>query len=99
MSFLFVALTVFFIVWLSLRPHLWLKNQARQCCNNVQYQARDFNQHIGIYYNSMKGFVYYKDKQIGLTPLLQPFFQEPNTTTVVYGQFGVGAATLAVNSR
>ncbi|MBA0870342.1 hypothetical protein Goshw_011154 [Gossypium schwendimanii] len=47
----------------------------------------------------MKGFVYYKDKQIGLTPLLQPIFQEPKTTTVVYGQFGVGAAPLAVNSR
>ncbi|TYI59186.1 hypothetical protein E1A91_D10G017400v1 [Gossypium mustelinum] len=112
LSFLLVALIVFFIVWLSLRPHrprfhmidftvpgLAQKPGLDNAVITFNVTARNSNQHIGIYYDSMEGFVYYKDKQIGSTPLLHPFFQEPKTTTVVYGQFGIGTAMLAVNSR
>ncbi|KAL1095746.1 hypothetical protein V6Z11_D06G177000 [Gossypium hirsutum] len=59
--------------------------------------ARNPNQHIGIYYISMVGSIFYEDSNMGSSPLMDPFYQEPKTTTIVYHTFNV--ATLAVNSR
>ncbi|KAL4310851.1 hypothetical protein GQ457_01G046620 [Hibiscus cannabinus] len=58
---------------------------------------RNSNQHIGIYYDSVVGSVFYKDQQIGSAPLMDPFFQEPKTTTIMYGTFT--GATLTVSSN
>ncbi|XVF25976.1 hypothetical protein REPUB_Repub13aG0260500 [Reevesia pubescens] len=110
LSVLLVIGIVFFILWLSLRPHrprFYMIEfnvpglaqpsgfENAQIIFNVT--ARNSNQHIGIYYDSMDGSVFYKDQQIGKTPLLDPFYQEPKTTTIVYAT--LGAATLTVNSN
>ncbi|KAG4143781.1 hypothetical protein ERO13_D06G212900v2 [Gossypium hirsutum] len=63
----------------------------------IKILYRNSNPHIGIYYDSMVGSVFYKDQQIGSAPLMDPFYQEPKTTTIVYSTFG--AATLTVNSN
>ncbi|TYH13931.1 hypothetical protein ES288_A06G178600v1 [Gossypium darwinii] len=59
--------------------------------------ARNPNQHIGIYYMSMVGSIFYEDQNMGSSPLMDPFYQEPKTTTIVYHTFNV--ASLTVNSR
>ncbi|OMO76728.1 Late embryogenesis abundant protein, LEA-14 [Corchorus capsularis] len=110
LSLLLVVGIAFFILWLSLRPHrprfhieeFTVPGLAQpEGFENAQITfnvtARNSNQHIGIYYDSMVGSVYYRDQQIGSRPLLDPFYQEPKTTTVVYGTFG--GATLTVNSN
>ncbi|KAE8728668.1 hypothetical protein F3Y22_tig00004111pilonHSYRG00058 [Hibiscus syriacus] len=58
--------------------------------------ARNSNQHMGIYYDSMVVSVLYKDQRFGSTALFPPFSQEPKTTTIVHGT--IGAATLTVNT-
>lgn len=110
LSLLLVIGIVFFILWLSLRPHrprfhiteftvpgLAQTSGFENAQITINVTARNSNQHIGIYYDSMVGSVFYKDQPIGSTPLLDPFYQQPKTTTIVYGTFG--AATLTVNSN
>ncbi|XP_022777394.1 NDR1/HIN1-like protein 10 [Durio zibethinus] len=110
LSLLLLVGIVFFILWLSLRPHRprfhMIEFKVPGLAQPLGFEnaeitfnvtARNPNQHIGIYYDSMVGSVFYKDHQIGSTPLLDPFYQEPKTTTIVYGTFG--AATLTVNSN
>ncbi|XWS12792.1 hypothetical protein CRYUN_Cryun37aG0120700 [Craigia yunnanensis] len=110
LSLLLVVGIVLFILWLSLRPHrprfhmieftvpgLAQSSGFENAQITFNVTARNSNQHIGIYYDTMVGSVFYKDQQIGSTPLLDPFYQEPKTTTIVYGTFG--AATLTVNSN
>ncbi|XVE87846.1 hypothetical protein DITRI_Ditri19aG0020900 [Diplodiscus trichospermus] len=110
LSLLLVVGIVFFILWLSLRPHrprfhivdftvpgLAQPSGFEKVQITFNVTARNSNEHIGIYYDSMVGSVFYKDQQIGSTPLKDPFYQESKTTTIVYGTFG--AATLTVNSN
>ncbi|XVE51166.1 hypothetical protein DITRI_Ditri02bG0017600 [Diplodiscus trichospermus] len=109
LSLLLVVGIVLFILWLSLRPHrprfhiteFTVPGLAQPTgFENVQIMfnvtARNANQNIGIYYDSMVGLVFYKDQNMGSTPLLRPFYEEPKTTTIVYGTFS--PATLTVNS-
>ncbi|GMI77537.1 hypothetical protein like AT4G05220 [Hibiscus trionum] len=107
--FLFVGI-VFFILWLSLHPHsprfhmmdftvptLAQQSVLENALITFNVTARNSNQHMGIYYDSMVGSVFYKDRRIGSTSSFPPFFQEPKTTTIVQGT--CGAATLTVNSN
>ncbi|KAE8724417.1 hypothetical protein F3Y22_tig00010533pilonHSYRG00339 [Hibiscus syriacus] len=101
---------VFFILWISLRPHrprfhmveftvpgLTQPTGFENAEITFNVTVRNSNQHIGIYYDTMVGSVFYRDQRIGSAPLMDPFFQEPKTTTVVDRTFG--AATLTVNSK
>ncbi|EOY28596.1 hypothetical protein QUC31_013128 [Theobroma cacao] len=110
LSLLLCVGIVMFILWLSLRPHrprfhimeftvpgLAQPSGFENAQITFNVTARNPNQHIGIYYDSMVGSIYYKDQRIGSTPLLDPFFQEPKTTTIVYRTFDT--ATLTVNSN
>lgn len=110
LSLLLVAGIVCFILWLSLRPHrprfhlieFSVPGLASGFDQDSQITfkltARNSNQHIGIYYNTMVGSVLYRDKQIGSAPLLRPLYQEPKTTSIVYGTFDA-AFNLTVNSN
>lgn len=99
-----------FILWLSLRPHrprffihefsvpgLSQDNGFENAQIIFNVTARNANQNIGIYYDSISGSVYYRDNLIGSTPLLYPFYQKPKNTTVVAG--ALSGATLTVNSQ
>ncbi|XP_022721116.1 protein NDR1-like [Durio zibethinus] len=110
LSLLLVVGIVSFILWLSLSPHrprfhimqftvpgLAQPSGFENAQITFNVTARNSNQHIGIFYDSMVGSVIYKDQQIGSTSLLEPFYQEPKTTTIVYGTFG--GATLTVNNN
>ncbi|XVF40658.1 hypothetical protein PTKIN_Ptkin01aG0132100 [Pterospermum kingtungense] len=110
LSLLLVAGIVSFILWLSLRPHrprfhlielsvpgLAQPSGFEDTQITFKLTASNPNQHIGIYYDSMVGSVYYRNQRIGSTPLLRPLYQEPKTTSIVYGTFD--AATLTVNSK
>ncbi|CAF2042380.1 BnaA09g19830D [Brassica napus] len=99
-----------FILWLSLRPHrprfhiqdfvvqgldqpTGFEN-ARVAFNVTIYNP---NQHMGVFFDSMDGFIYYKDQRVGSSPLLSPFFQQPTNTTIVSGT--LTGASLTVNSN
>ncbi|XP_061376555.1 NDR1/HIN1-like protein 26 [Gastrolobium bilobum] len=99
-----------FILWLSLRPHrprffihqFTIPGLAQESgFENAQITfnvtARNSNQNIGVYYESMGGSVYYHDQKIGSTPLPFPFYQGPKNTKEVDGV--LGGATLTVSSQ
>ncbi|KAJ9169040.1 hypothetical protein P3X46_020509 [Hevea brasiliensis] len=107
---LLVVGIVFFILWLSLRPHrprifiqdfsvpgLGQPNGFENALITFNVTARNSNQHIGFHYDNVEGSVYYKDQRIGYIPLLDPFYQEPKNTTIMYGV--LSGATLTVNSQ
>ncbi|KAE8664484.1 hypothetical protein F3Y22_tig00112762pilonHSYRG00085 [Hibiscus syriacus] len=110
--FLFIFLFVgvfFFILWLSLHPHrprfhtidFTVPTLAQQSVldNSLitfNVTARNSNQHMGIYYDSMVVSAFYKDQRIGSSALYPPFSLNPKTTTIVQGT--IGAATLTVNT-
>ncbi|KAK7269980.1 hypothetical protein RIF29_22810 [Crotalaria pallida] len=110
LSLLFILGLITFILWLSLRPHrprFFIQDfsipglaqdsgfQNAQITFNVS--ARNSNQAIGVYYESMGCAVVYGGQKIGSMPLLFPFYQEPKNTTVVDGVFS--GATLTVSSE
>jgi hypothetical protein len=110
LSLLLLIGIIAFVLWLSLRPHrprfhihdfsIPGLDQATgfenaQIAFNVT--ARNSNQKIGIYYDSMEGSVYYKDQLVGSEQLLYPFYQEPKNTTVVADV--LSGKALTVNSR
>ncbi|MBA0569361.1 hypothetical protein Golob_006797 [Gossypium lobatum] len=92
--------TILLILWLSLRPHsptfhiidftvpgLAQPSGLNDSRITFNVTARNTNKHNGIYYDSVAGLVFYKDQQIGWTPLMEPFLQGPKTTTMLYGKF------------
>ncbi|XP_010530400.1 PREDICTED: protein YLS9, partial [Tarenaya hassleriana] len=106
---LFFLGIIAFILWISLRPHrprFHIQDFAIQGLDqpagfeNTQITfnvtIRNSNQHMGVYYDSMEGSVYYKDQRVGSSPLLYPFFQEPKNTTVVTQS--LAGASLTVSS-
>ncbi|KAK8484035.1 hypothetical protein V6N11_066616 [Hibiscus sabdariffa] len=110
LSVLLLVGIVLFILWLSLRPHrprfhiadftvpgLAQPSGFENALVSFNVTDRNSNQHIGIYYDSVVGSIFYQDQQIGSAPLMDPFFQEPKTTTIMYGTFT--GATLTVNSN
>ncbi|XP_075482574.1 NDR1/HIN1-like protein 26 [Primulina tabacum] len=110
LALLFIAGIISFILWLSLRPHrprVHIEEfsipalaqdsgfQNMQIIYNVT--ARNANQNIGVYYDSMQLTVYYQDQSIGGSPGLSSFYQEPKNTTIVAGT--LSGATLTVTSE
>ncbi|KAL7142772.1 hypothetical protein ABFS83_08G146300 [Erythranthe nasuta] len=106
---LFLIGIITFILWLSLRPHRPRFHvidfsipelagggeggfQNAQIVYNVT--ARNANQNIGVYYDSMQLTVYYQDQSIGGSPLSNPFYQEPKKTAVFAGTLGGAALTV-----
>ncbi|KAF8410686.1 hypothetical protein HHK36_003219 [Tetracentron sinense] len=110
LALLLVVGVICFIVWLSLRPHrprFHVRDFSMPALSqetgfenpeiSFNVSDRNPNQHIGIYYDSMDGSVYHRDRRIGATPLLFPFYQEPKNTTWVFGQ--LSGDTLAINNN
>lgn len=110
LTFFFIVMVVAFILWLSLRPHRPRFHvqefsipalaqqggfQNAQIIYNVT--ARDVNQNMGVYYDSMQLTVFYEDQRVGGSPVLFPFYQKPKNTTVIAGE--LGGATLTVTSQ
>ncbi|XP_004496781.1 NDR1/HIN1-like protein 26 [Cicer arietinum] len=110
LSLLAIIGLIIFIIWLSLRPHrprffiheFTLPGLAQQSSyGNAQVtfkvNARNSNQNIGVYYESMDGSVYYRNQKIGSIPLLSSFYQGPKNTTEVDGVFS--GTTLTISSQ
>lgn len=110
LGLLFIVGLITFILWLSLRPHrprfhihefnipgLTQDSGFENAVITFKVSARNSNQNIGVYYESMDGAVYYRDTKIGYTPLLYPFYQQPKNTTEVDGD--LSGATLTVSSQ
>lgn len=110
LSLLLVAGIILFVLYLSLRPHrprifihefsipaLAQPNGFENAEIIFNVTARNSNQHVGIYFDSVEGSVYYKNQRVGATPLADKFFQEPKTTTILHAT--LSGATLTVNSR
>lgn len=90
-----------FILWISLRPHrprvhirgfsisgLSRPDGFETSHISFKITAHNPNQNVGIYYDSMEGSVYYKEKRIGSTKLTNPFYQDPKNTSWVDGALG-----------
>ncbi|CAL0320708.1 unnamed protein product [Lupinus luteus] len=110
LGLLFIAGLIAFILWLSLRPHrprffihdfsvpgLAQESGFENAQITFNVTARNSNQQVGVYYESMVGSVFFQEQKIGSMPLLFPFYQEPKNTTVVDGV--LSGATLTVNSE
>ncbi|KAG4998410.1 hypothetical protein JHK82_029193 [Glycine max] len=110
LGLLFIVGLITFILWLSLRPHrprfhiqefnlpgLTQNSGFENAVITFKVSARNSNQNIGVYYESMDGAVYYRDQKIGSKPLLYPFYQQPKNTTEVDGD--LSGATLTVSSQ
>ncbi|KAJ6885592.1 protein NDR1-like [Populus alba x Populus x berolinensis] len=109
LTLLFIGSIAVFITWLSLRPHrprILISNffipgldqpdgfENAEISFNVT--ARNANRAVGYYYDSVEAFVYYRDRAIGSTPLVDSFYQEPKNTTILFKV--LKGATLDVNS-
>ncbi|EOA21489.1 hypothetical protein CARUB_v10001886mg [Capsella rubella] len=107
---LFFVGVIAFILWLSLRPHrprFHIQDfvvqgldqptgfESARIAFNVT--ILNPNQHMGVYFDSVDGFLYYKDERVGSSPLLDPFFQQPTHTTIVTRT--LTGASLTVNSN
>lgn len=112
LALLVVLGLVAIFLWLSLRPHrprlhvisfsvTGLLNQLngfRNASIVFNVTARNPNRNVDIYYDGMKGNVFYSEQQLGLkTPLLLPFRQPRKNTTYVNGVFT--GASLAVTDE
>ncbi|KAJ3670379.1 hypothetical protein LUZ60_010703 [Juncus effusus] len=98
LSLLLIVGVIFFVLWLSLRPHrprfhlggfsiAGLSQSTGLVNSPVTFNLTDHNSNakIGIFYDSMYASVYYNDKQIGSGPVLSPFYQPPKNTTSILG--------------
>ncbi|KAF8669120.1 hypothetical protein HU200_051445 [Digitaria exilis] len=94
-----IAGIIFFVLWLSLRPHrpkFYLAdfsipnaNQQSGLANlPVRFTVAEHNpnQKIGIYYEEIDASVYYGDELVAKGPIAQPFYQGPNSDIALQGQ-------------
>ncbi|CAH2047930.1 unnamed protein product [Thlaspi arvense] len=99
---------VFFILWISLRPHrprfhisgfslpgLGKPDGFETAHISFKITAHNPNQNVGVYYDSMDGSVFYKEKRVGSTNLTHPFYQDPKNTSWIEG--ALRGPTMAVN--
>ncbi|KAL3615006.1 hypothetical protein CASFOL_040667 [Castilleja foliolosa] len=91
LTLLFLVGIITFILWLSLRPHrprFHVEGFSLPDVGQIIYNvtARNSNQNIGVYYDSMQVAVFYEDQSVGGEPVLFPFYQGPKNTTVIAGQ-------------
>ncbi|CAH8352577.1 unnamed protein product [Eruca vesicaria subsp. sativa] len=98
LSILLCLAIVSFILWISLRPHrprvhirefslpgLGKTDGFETSHISFKITAHNPNQNVGVYYDSMDGSVYYKEKRFGSTNLTHPFYQEPKNTSLIEG--------------
>ncbi|WOL15115.1 hypothetical protein Cni_G23896 [Canna indica] len=96
LTLLLIVGVIMFVLWLSLRPHRPHFNLASLSAASIASPAdlanstisfnvtdRNSNKKIGIYYDAVFGSVLYKDHLIGSGPVMFPFYQPPNNTTVI----------------
>ncbi|KAL6840752.1 hypothetical protein ACP4OV_029616 [Aristida adscensionis] len=90
---------IFFVLWLSLRPHrpkfflaefsiLSLNRQSGLANLPVRFivNEQNPNQKIGIYYGAIDGSVYYGDQLIASGPVMPRFYQAPKGEVAVRGE-------------
>ncbi|KAG9454168.1 hypothetical protein H6P81_007072 [Aristolochia fimbriata] len=111
LTLLLIAGIITFVLWLSLRPHrprfrvqsfsfpaLTQETGFQDAEITFDVSDRNPNQNVGIYYDSMVGTLYYRDKAIGGTPLLFPFYQPSKNTTMIHGVLN-GSNNLTVTDQ
>lgn len=90
---IFVVGIIFLILWLSLRPHhpkFHVKEFTLQGLGqtngylNVNVTVRNPSHRVRIYYDSMRGSVYYKDQRVGVVSVFESHYQEPKNTTILH---------------
>ncbi|KAL1188326.1 NDR1/HIN1-like protein 26 [Cardamine amara subsp. amara] len=99
---------IFFILWISLRPHrprvhirgfsisgLSQSDGFETSHISFKVTAHNPNTNVGVYYDSMQGSVYYKEKRVGSTKLTHPSYQGPKNTSWIDG--ALRGSTMAVN--
>ncbi|KAJ6767281.1 hypothetical protein OIU79_023111 [Salix purpurea] len=97
LTLLFIGGVAAFIAWLSLRPHrprIHIRDFSIPGLDQptgfdnaeiiFNITARNSNQAIGYYYDSVEALVYYRSQVIGSAPLVDSFYQEPKNTTILY---------------
>ncbi|GAA0162194.1 hypothetical protein LIER_18340 [Lithospermum erythrorhizon] len=110
LALLFLTGLIFFILFLSLRPHrprfhihdfsIPASAQPTGFENaqiNYNVDARNANQAIGIYYDTLEVTVKFEGQNVGGSSILFPFYQEPKNTTVLAGT--LSGATLTVTNQ
>ncbi|XP_042038002.1 NDR1/HIN1-like protein 26 [Salvia splendens] len=90
LGLLFLIGIISFILWLSLRPHRprFFIEAFSAASSAVSYNvtARNSNQNIGVYYDSVEVAVFYQDDQrLGGGTVLEAFYQEPKSTRAIAG--------------
>ncbi|EPS66769.1 hypothetical protein M569_08010 [Genlisea aurea] len=91
LALLFFVALIFFILWLSLRPHRphFYVDRLSVSPAAIDYgiTSRNDNENIGIYYHSVQVTVFYNDQTIAAaSPPVFPFFQGPKNTTAISGE-------------
>ncbi|KAL5773359.1 hypothetical protein ACOSP7_012951 [Xanthoceras sorbifolium] len=87
---------IFLILWLSLRPHqpkfylqefsipgLGQTNGFENSHIAFNVTARNSNRRFWIFYEGLRGSVYYKDHRVVVEPILGSYYQEPKNTTAL----------------
>lgn len=103
---LLVIGVILFITWLRLRPHrprfhllsfsiagLNQENGFLNAAISFNVSDRNPNESIGIYYDNGEASVFYREQRIGATVLQFPDYQNPKSTTYMYGMLNGAAMT------
>ncbi|CAI9787885.1 unnamed protein product [Fraxinus pennsylvanica] len=101
LALLFLVGIITFVLWLSLRPHrprfhvreftipgLGQENGFVNAQIIFNVTARNSNQNVGFYYDTIQMTVNYQDQSIGGETLALPFYQEPKNTKILAGILG-----------
>ncbi|GAA0170909.1 hypothetical protein LIER_25067 [Lithospermum erythrorhizon] len=110
LALLFLTGLIFFILWLSLRPHrprfhihdfsipaIAQPNGFENAQINYDVNARNANQAIGVYYDALEVTVKFEGQSVGGSSILFPFYQEPKNTTILAGT--LSGASLNVTNQ
>ncbi|KAI9188483.1 hypothetical protein LWI28_021195 [Acer negundo] len=105
---------IFLVLWLSLRSHnpkfhlqefsipgLGQTNGFQNSHIVFNVTARNPNRRVWIFYNALRGSVYYKDYRVAVEPVLHShYYQGPKNTTVLERVFsGTMTASTVDNQR
>ncbi|KAJ0257996.1 Late embryogenesis abundant [Hirschfeldia incana] len=99
---------IFFILWINIRPHRprfhirefalpGLGSTDGFDTSHISFKitAHNPNKKVSVFYDSMEGSVYYKEKRVGSTNLTHPLYQDPKDTNLIEGV--LRGPTMAVN--
>ncbi|KQK15919.1 NDR1/HIN1-like protein 26 [Brachypodium distachyon] len=107
LTIVFIAGIIFFVLWLSLRPHRPKFALADFAIPNINRQTgaanlpvkftvneHNPNQKIGIYFDAVYGSVYYDNNElIASGPVAYPFYQPPKGDLPVQGELTASGPT------